>query len=114
MDCLVGVRSEGEPDRGRPAFQPGLADRLEPFSRDLAPRHQPEENKDVAEQGNSGGGGIGGGGGASGRPVAIIIIGPDGVTVKPVFDITKIALAGITAWGAMLGVLRRVRKASKG
>ena len=30
-----------------------------------------------------GGGGVGGGGGAMGRPVAIIAIGPDGVTVKP-------------------------------
>jgi len=49
-----------------------------------------------------------------GRPVAIIIIGPDGVTVKPVFDLTKIALAGITAWTTMLAVLRRARKASKG
>ena len=68
----------------------------------------------LSEHVNSGGGGIGGGGGSAGRPVAIIIIGPDGVAVKPVFDFTKIILAGITAWTTMLAVIKRVRKASKG
>ncbi len=77
-------------------------------------KQQPGEEVSQSEQANSGGGGIGGGGGSAGRPVAIIIIGPDGVTVKPVFDLTKIALAGITAWTTMLAVLRRARKASKG
>jgi uncharacterized spore protein YtfJ len=77
-------------------------------------KKQPGEEASQPEEANSGGGGIGAGGGSAGRPVAIIIIGPDGVTVKPVFDITKIALAGITAWGAMFALLRRVRKASKG
>ena len=77
-------------------------------------KKQPDEEVSQAEQADSGGGGIGGGGGSVGRPVAIIIIGPDGVTVKPVFDLTKIALAGITAWTAMLAVFRRARKASKG
>jgi hypothetical protein len=48
----------------------------------------------------AGGHGGGGGGGASARPVAAIVIGPDGVKVKPIFDITKVALAGITAGGA--------------
>ncbi len=62
---------------------------------------------------NSGGGGMGGGGGSNGRPVAVIIIGPEGVTVKPIFDATKLALAGVTTIGAMLAILRRVRKASK-
>ncbi len=77
-------------------------------------KQQPGEEGSQPEQANSGGGGIGGGGGSAGRPVAIIIIGPDGVTVKPVFDLTKIALAGITAGATMLAVLRRARKASKG
>jgi uncharacterized spore protein YtfJ len=54
------------------------------------------------------GGGMGGGG-ASGRPIAAIVIGPDGVTVKPIFDLTKIALAGITAWGAMLATYLKLR-----
>lgn len=56
---------------------------------------------------------MGGGGGSSGQPVAIIIIGPDGVTVKPVVDVTKIALAGVTAWGTMFMLLRGMRKAGK-
>ena len=77
-------------------------------------QQQPGEEVSQAEQANSGGGGIGGGGGSAGRPVAIIIIGPDGVTVKPVLDLTKIVLAGISAWTMMLAVLRRPRKASKG
>lgn len=77
-------------------------------------QNPPDEEGSPSEQANSVGGGSGGGGGSSGRPVAIIIIGPDGVSIKPVFDLTKIALAGITAWTTMLAVLRRARKASKG
>jgi uncharacterized spore protein YtfJ len=58
-----------------------------------------------------GAGGLGGGGGSMGRPVAIIAIGPDGVRVKPVVDVTKVALAGLTAWATMLGLLRVRRRA---
>ena len=61
-----------------------------------------------------GGGGGGGGGGSSGRPVAIIVIGPDGVRIRPVVDATKLALAAITTWGAMAVMLRKMRKASRG
>jgi|SRR5450755_2358997 uncharacterized spore protein YtfJ len=61
----------------------------------------------------SNGGGVGGGGGAIGRPVAIIVIGPDGVTVKPVFDITKIALTGISAWKVMFAIFSKMRKAGR-
>jgi uncharacterized spore protein YtfJ len=66
---------------------------------------QPEDRQ------TGGAGGLGGGGGAMGRPVAIIVIGPDGVRVKPVVDVTKVALAGLTAWAAMLGLLRARRRA---
>ncbi len=76
-------------------------------------KHQEETSQPQAEPTNSTGGGMGGGGGSSGRPVAIIIIGPDGVTVKPVVDVTKIALAGVTVWGIMLLLLKRMRKARK-
>ena len=77
-------------------------------------KEQPVEEGSQAEQANSGGGGIGGGGGSAGRPVAIIIIGPEGVTVKPVFDVTKIALTGIIFAGiSMFAMLRKARKASK-
>ena len=54
-------------------------------------------------------GGSGGGGGASGRPIAAIVIGPDGVSIRPVFDATKIALAAITAVGAMLAMYLKLR-----
>ena len=62
---------------------------------------------------SSGGSGGGGGGSSSGRPVAIIVIGPDGVTVKPVFDLTKIILTAIAAWGAMLILLRHMSRGKK-
>ena len=55
-----------------------------------------------------GGGGGGGGGGAQARPVAVIAIGPDGVSVKPVVDVTKLALTGVTAGAAMAATLMRV------
>jgi hypothetical protein len=55
-----------------------------------------------AGDGGKGGYGAGGGGGGRSfsRPVAVIVIGPGGVEVKPVMDLTKIALAGITAWAS--------------
>jgi len=40
----------------------------------------------------------GAGGGASGRPIAVIIAGPDGVTVKPIVDVTKFMITFFTAW----------------
>jgi uncharacterized spore protein YtfJ len=66
-----------------------------------------------AEQ-SIGGGGYGGGGGAMGRPVAVVAIGPDGVTVRPVVDVTKLTLAALTASAAMLGLRRAMRRARKG
>ena len=58
----------------------------------------------------SGGGGGGGGGGASGRPVAVISIGPHGVSVTPVIDRTKIGLAFITMLGGVFLMLRGMRR----
>jgi len=60
-----------------------------------------------------GGSGIGGGGGSSGRQVATIIIGPEGVQVEPVVDVTKIALAVFTTAGAMLLMLGRMNSMSR-
>jgi uncharacterized spore protein YtfJ len=60
------------------------------------------------------GSGLGGGGGSMGRPVAIIAVGPNGVTVKPIVDVTKVVLAALTALAATLGLQRTVRKARKG
>lgn len=62
----------------------------------------------------AGGGGSGGGGGASGRPVAVIVVGPDGVQVKPIFDVTKLGLAALTTWTAMLVTILRMRRATTG
>lgn len=56
---------------------------------------------DPSERG-AGGGGAGGGGQSDARPVAVITVGPDGVSVKPVLDYTKIGLAvlagALTLW----------------
>jgi uncharacterized spore protein YtfJ len=53
--------------------------------------------------------GGGGGGRTLSRPVAVIVAGPDGVRVTPVFDTTKIILAGLTALGFMFSTLLRMR-----
>lgn len=59
---------------------------------------------------SSGGAGGGGGGGSAARPIAAIIIGPDGVKVQPIVDATKIALAMVGAWAPVaLTLMRRGR-----
>jgi uncharacterized spore protein YtfJ len=68
---------------------------------------EPVANAGAASAGTAAegaGGGGGGGGGSMGRPVAAIVITPDGVQVKPVLDVTKVGLAALTAFGAM-GIL---------
>ncbi len=47
------------------------------------------------EESQAGGEGGGGGGGVAARPVAVLEITADGVTVKPVMDEGRVALAGI-------------------
>jgi uncharacterized spore protein YtfJ len=61
----------------------------------------------------TGGHGGGGGGGSLGRPVAVISIGPNGVKVEPIVDVTKLAIAGITAWGAIAMFLARMARSSR-
>ena len=56
------------------------------------------------------GGGGGGGGRTFSRPAAVIVAGPQGVEVRPVLDVTKIALAGITAFGFMVSMIVRMRR----
>ena len=56
-----------------------------------APGQEPQE-----------GGGGGGGGFCHSRPVAAIVIGPEGVSVQPIVDKTKLAITALTALGAML------------
>jgi uncharacterized spore protein YtfJ len=76
------------------------------------------EEVDVEEEeelpGGSGIGYGGGGGGVTmGRPVAAITIGPDGVTVEPIVDATKIAIALFTTIGAMALMFSRMMKMSQ-
>ncbi|MBX3001516.1 MAG: hypothetical protein KF893_23545 [Caldilineaceae bacterium] len=59
--------------------------------------------------GGSGSGGGGGGGGWS-RPVAVISIGPRGVHVEPVVDVTKLGLAFFTMIGSAVFMARKMRK----
>ncbi len=66
------------------------------------------------DEGTGFGGGGAGGGVSVGRPVATINIGPNGVQVQPVVDVTKIGLAFFTTIGAMLMMLGRMRRASGG
>ena len=54
------------------------------------------------------GSGGGGGGRILSRPVAVVIASPEGIRVEPVVDITKIALAGLTAMGFMVGMMFRM------
>jgi uncharacterized spore protein YtfJ len=68
----------------------------------------------VAEEADAGFGHGGGGGGVSGsRPVAAISIGPEGVEVQPIVDVTKIALAFATALGAMAMMAGRMKQAGR-
>ena len=57
--------------------------------------------------------GGGGGGVTMGRPVAAITIGPDGVSVEPIVDATKIAIAFFTTVGAMALMFSRMMKMSQ-
>ena len=57
--------------------------------------------------GSEGGAGGGGGGTASGRPVAVIEVGPAGVKVTPVLDITRLGIAVLAALISMWRVGRR-------
>jgi uncharacterized spore protein YtfJ len=69
-------------------------------------------NKEDESKGGGSGGGSGGGGGGRvfSRPVAVVIASPEGVRVEPVVDVTKIALAALTAGGFMLATLARMSR----
>jgi len=66
------------------------------------------------EEGSGGMGAGGGGGGRTfARPVAAIVATPEGVTIKPIIDTTKIGLAALTTLGfmfAMMGRMNRMRR----
>ncbi len=86
-------------------FGAGLGGSMPVVSRTGDEQTPVQNNSDTG----SGGGG-GGGGGAFGRPVAVIAIGPQGVNVQPVVDVTKIALAAFAMAGGMLMMRRRKKR----
>ena len=60
---------------------------------------------------SNGSGAIGAGGGRTlSRPVAIIVVTPEGAYVEPIMDPTKVALAAITAAGFMFGMMLRMMR----
>jgi len=65
-----------------------------------------DQNPEKPSQGSGSGGG--GGGRILSRPVAVVVASPEGVRVEPVVDITKIALAAMTAFGFMVGMMFRM------
>ena len=56
--------------------------------------------------------GVGGGGGGGGhtRPVAVIVVGPNGVHVKPIIDRTRIAIAALALLGMVAAVIGKRRR----
>lgn len=68
---------------------------------------------DEDNPGQGSGGGGGGGGRTFSRPVAVIIASPDGVRVKPIYDLTKVVLATLTTLGFMLAFFMRLRRPYK-
>jgi uncharacterized spore protein YtfJ len=66
----------------------------------------------MGQDGNSKGGGSGGGGGGQtfSRPVAVIVCTPQGVSIQPVVDRTKLWMAAVTAVGFMLFTLGKMRR----
>jgi uncharacterized spore protein YtfJ len=60
-----------------------------------------ERSEAEIDSDRAGGGGGGAGGTSRGRPVAAINIGPEGVWVQPIVDVTKLGLAALTTLGSM-------------
>ncbi len=56
------------------------------------------------------GGGGGGGGRTLARSVAVVVVSPEGVRVQPVVDVTKIALAALTAAGFVFATWLRLSR----
>jgi uncharacterized spore protein YtfJ len=81
------------------------------------PESSPAEGSEKAgkEEGAPGGygGGGGGGGGTGARPVAVIHISKDGVSVEPIVDVTKLALAFFTVLGSIFVMGAKIRQAAR-
>jgi uncharacterized spore protein YtfJ len=73
----------------------------------------PSTAEEASGKAVAGGGGSGGGGGSTGRPVAVIVIGPDGVTVRPIVDVTKMMLRGMATWAPVAKLVTKLRGVGK-
>jgi uncharacterized spore protein YtfJ len=71
-------------------------------------RGQGKATEEVTE-----GEGLGGGAGGHGRPIAVIVLGAEGVRVKPVVDVTRLALAALTTAGFMAFWLGRLTASTR-
>ncbi len=81
-----------------------------------SPARKDEQESAAAAMGGSdfgGGGGGGGGGYAGARPVAVISIVDDRVTVEPVVDATKLGLAFFTFAASFIVVVGRLLRAAQ-
>lgn len=74
---------------------------------------RPTAEPDRPVEGEAFGVGAGGGGAAQARPVAVIIIEPNGVRVEPVVDVTKLGLAALTVLGSALLMFGRMWNLSR-
>ncbi len=87
-----------------------------PQDEEEAAEEMPEETEGEQSSGGYGtgyGGGGGGGGFSAGRPVAAIIIEPEGVRIEPIVDVTKLGLAFVTVLGSIFLMGFRMAKAGK-
>lgn len=57
--------------------------------------------------------GGGAGGLSTGRPVAVISVGPNGVRVRPIVDVSKLALAWLTMIISIAAMFSRFRSAAR-
>ncbi|HEV8118724.1 MAG TPA: hypothetical protein VGQ32_09385 [Thermoanaerobaculia bacterium] len=69
--------------------------------------------KEQGQRSRGSGGGGGGGGKTLARSVAVIVVSPDGVEVRPVFDWTKIALAAFTAAGFIVASWKGMKRGGR-
>ncbi len=80
-----------------------------PSEEDQPVQEQRTAKDETSPEPMSGSGSGGGGGGYSfSRPVAVVIVSPEGVRIEPVLDRTKIALAALTTAGFMIGMMARM------
>lgn len=112
VSCGMGVGFGGG---GTQSEDEGLKSRHDAAPIDIDTDEGLKSRHDVKPEAPAGGYGVGGGGGgfSTGRPVAAISLGPDGVHVEPVVDVTKIGLAFFTTLGAMALMVSKMRQSAR-